>query len=360
MPLLEVCLLDDSPINGFLGLVLKKPDAVVWLRTPRQKNIAKQIETAVATYTTPTFETREILSDDVDSFIKLCQGIFNDYPEHEILLNVTGGDRLQAILATDIFRKANKKVFYIDTHHSKIVNIGLGESKYYQIALTVNEYIALQGIKMTSGIRFDPEIGKRSPLTYFIAVNMDNVMPFIDKIRDEWIKMGNVKQNANWDYDDGRIKFLIDYEAEHDRMKFKFGGSVSQKIIEVFTNPDEYLLNGGWLREMVFLRVHKSQYDDVRLDVRLDKESLPEGYKNENLIDIALMKGSSLYIFQCFSYPITHDSFTELKAFQQTTKLLNAKGFVFVSHKIYHGFIERARELGVSVVVGRRVPIFSL
>jgi len=360
MPLLEVCLLDDSPINGFLGLVLKKPDAVVWLRTPRQKAIAQQIETAIATYMTPMFETREILGDDVDSFVKLCQGVLRDYPEHDILLNVTGGDRLQAALAVDIFRKANKEVFYIDTHHSKIVNIGQGESKYYQLALTVNEFIALQGIKMTSGTRFDPEIGRRSPLTYFIAVNMDNLMPFIDKIRDEWNKMGNVKQSAKWNYDDGRVKLQIEYEAEQDRMKFKFGGGASQKMVEIVANPDEYLLNGGWLREMVFLRVHKSQYDDVRLDVRLDRDSVPEGIKNECLIDIALMKGSSLYIFQCFSYPITHDSFTELKAFQQTIKLLNAKGFVFVSRKIYHGFVERARELGVSVVVGRRIPIFSI
>ena len=360
MPLLEVCLLDDSPINGFLGLVLKKPDAVVWLRTPHQKTIAQQIEAAVATYMAPMFETREILSDDVNSFVKICQAILRDYPEHEILLNVTGGDRLQAVLAADVFRKANKEVFYIDTHHFKIINIGLGESKYYQIALTVNEFIALQGIKMTYGTRFDPEIGRRSPLTYFIAVHIDNLVPHIDKIRDEWIKMGNVKQSVKWDYDDGRIKFLIEYDAEQDRMKCKFGGGAGQKVVEIFKNPEEYLLNGGWLREMVFLRVHKSQYDDVRLDVRLDKESLPLGNKSENLIDIAMMKGSTLYIFQCFSYPITHDSFMELKSFQQTVKLLNAKGFVFVSHKIYHGFIERARELGVSVVVGRRIPIFTI
>jgi len=37
MALLEVCLLDDSPINGYLGLVFKKTDAVVWLHTPNQR-----------------------------------------------------------------------------------------------------------------------------------------------------------------------------------------------------------------------------------------------------------------------------------------------------------------------------------
>lgn len=360
MALLEVCLLDDSPINGYLGLVLKKPDAVVWLRTPNQRKVAQQIETSLASVMTPMYENREIVSYNIEEFIKICEGILRDYPEHDILLNITGGTRLQAILATDIFRKANKEIMYIDKLRSRIVDVKTGDYKSFNLMLTVNEFIALQGLKMDSGTRFDPEIGKRSSLSYFIGNNIDRIVPFIDRIREEWNAMGDKKHDIKWRTDDSFQKLTIEYEAKENKMKFRFGSGEGQKLIEITNSGPEYLFNGGWLRELVFLRVHRSQYDDVRLDVRINRNALPEGTKSESMIDIAMMKGCTLYIFQCFSFPITRDSFIELKAVQSTIQLLNAKGYIFVAHHPYHGFLERAKELGVEVISGRRISNFSI
>ncbi|HRU92478.1 MAG TPA: DUF1887 family CARF protein [Candidatus Marinimicrobia bacterium] len=360
MALLEVCLVNDLPIIGYLSAILKKPDAIVWLRTPNQKKVVSLIETSLSGQISPTFESREVNPNDVTEFIEQCQKVLRDYPEHDTVLNISGGSRLHALLAAEVFKNAGKEVILIDPDNSRIIDVKTGEIKTFQFNLTVNEYIALHGIKMESGTRFDPEIGKRSALSFFIGNNLDRVMPFIDLHRDEWNNMGENKKTAHWKIEDQRLRFVVNYEAEQNIMRFRFGTGENQKTIDIPGDGGNYLFNGGWLRELVFLRVHRSQYDDVRLNVRIARESVPESMRCESMIDICMMKGCNFYVFQCFSYPVTRESFIELQAVHETVELLNARGFIFMSHRPHRGFIERANNVGLEVITGHRIANFSL
>ncbi len=360
MPLLVVCLVSDPPIYNYLGGVLKNPDAIVWLRTYRQKNMITQVENAIKTQHSPTFENREVKENEIEEFIARCEGIIKDYPEHDIALNASGGARMQALLATEVFKKANKEVFYIDSEHSRLVDVRSGEYKTFHFTLTVNEYIALHGIDMEAGTRFDPEIGKRSSLSYFIINNCDQIVPFIDRIRPEWIDMGDNKLDREWKLEHPVARFSIQYEAPSKKMRFRFGADDRMRSMEIDTVGDNFIFNGGWLRELVFLRVHRSQYDDVRLDTRIKRETLPNGQRAESMIDIAMMKGCHFYIFQCFSYPITRESFIELSAIHTTTALLHARGFIFTAHRPHRAFLERASESNMTVISGKRIGYFSI
>ncbi len=359
MPLLEVCLVDNSPLPAYLGAILRKPDAIVWLKKGSQKNVISQLESTLSGQLSATYERREI-NPEIEDFIEQCQQIIKDYPEHDIIFNSTGGDELTMLVAAEVFKNAGKEVFYIDTDHSRMINIVTGEKKSFQLTLTVNEYTALHGVEIETGVRFDPEIGKRSGLSYFIGNNLDEVIPFIDDIRQEWNDMGEEKQDIQWRMDGQYHRFLINYEAAEKKMKFRFGNAERQKTVDIEQNGAEFLFNGGWLRELVFLRVHRSQYDDVRLDVRLNRDSMPEGVRAESMLDITMMKGCHFYVFQCFSYPITRESFIELKAVHHSVNLLHGSGFIFLAHRPHRGFIERAQDCGLNVIYGRRIANFSL
>jgi len=359
MPLLEVCLVDDSPLTAYLGAILRKPDDIVWLHTGAQRHVVSQIEKALSGQLSTSFESREI-KPEIEDFIDQCKKIIKDYPDHEIVLNLSGGNRLYGLLASEQFKQAGKEVVFIETDHLRLVNIQTGEKKSFQTSLTVNEYAALQGVEIESGTRYDPEIGKRSGLSYFIGNNLDEVIPFIDSIRQEWINMGENKKDIQWRMKGQYHRFNIVYEAASNKMRFRFGNHESQKTLEVVNNCADFLFGGGWLRELVFLRVHRSQYDDVRLDVRINRSSIPEGIRAESMVDIAMMKGCQFYIFQCFSYPITRESFIELKSVQKTIRLLKAKGFIFLAHRPHRGFIERAQESGLKVIYGKRIANFSV
>ena len=360
MALLEVCLVSELPIINYLSAILKKPEAIVWLRTPGQKKIVSTVESSLNGQIGTSFESREVHESDIPEFIGQCEKVLKDYPEHETVLNITGGSRLHAVLAAEVYKKAGKRVILIDPEHSRIVDVSTGETKTFQFNLTVNEYIALHGIKMESGTRFDPEIGKRSSLSFFIGNNLESIVPFIDSHREEWNNMGDVKQTCHWKIEDSNQRFVVNYDAEQKNMYFRFGFGETQKTVDIPNDNGDYLFNGGWLRELVFLRVHRSQYDDVRLNVRIARESVPERTHYESMIDIAMMKGCTNYIFQCFSYPITRESFIELNAVHETVKILKARGFIFMSHRPHHGFIERAHDIGLDIITGRRILNFSL
>jgi len=360
MPLLEVCLVGELPLMSYLGSMLKKPDAIVWLRAPYQKQMISHVEAVLASQISTMFESREIIPGEITDFVSRCEGIIRDYPNYDILVNVTGGSRLQALLAMQIFKAAGKEVMYIDQEHSQIVNPVTGDHKTFHFTLTVNEYIALHGLKMDSGTRFDPDIGKRSSLTYFMGNNCDQIVPFIDRIRQEFNEMGETKSDTQWRLENHTVRFSVQYEAASNKMGFRFGINDRTKTAEVDTNATAFLFDGGWLRELVFLRVHRSQYDDVRLNARLDRETMPDRIRAESMIDIAMMKGCNFYIFQCFSYPITRESFIELSSIQSTVKLLNARGYIFTAHRPHRAFIERSHEGGLEIISGRRITNFSI
>ena len=360
MPLLEVCLIDGNPISNYIGNILKKPDAIVWLRTVRQKHVSSNIESVLSTQMKVECENREVNQGDIQSFVKVCEDIIRDYPQYDIALNASGGTRIQALIAAEIFLSAGKEVFIIDTEHSRLIDLKTKESKSFHAALTVNEYIGLYGVKVLSGTRFDPEIGKRSGLTYFLGNNIEKVVPFIDELRIEWNEMGEKKQSKQWKLSNKFIKFTVTYDSEKDLMRFRYGQPENMKMYEMKENYYHYIFNGGWLRELVFLRVHRAQYDDVRLDVRLDRNALSLDPKAETMIDIAMMRGCKFYVFQCFSYPVTRESFIALNAITHTIKFLNAEGYIFVSHKPNRSFIETAKDSGLRIISGKYIANFSI
>ena len=360
MPLLEVCLVGKTPMMNYLGSILKKPDAIVWLRQRNQKNFVSHIESALSGQIPVSFESRELSEDSADELNLKCEEIIKDYPEHDIILNASGGTRLQSLVAAEVFKREGKEIVYIDSDHSRMINIVTAEVKSFHFNLTVNEYIALHGIEMKSGTRFDPEIGKRSALSYFIGNNIDRAVAFIDKIRRDWDEMGETKQDMQWRMDDEYVRFTVKYEAETKKMRFRFGTSGRQRSHEILEDGPQFLLDGGWLRELVFLRIHRMQYDDVRLKVGLNPESLPGGLRSKDTLDIAMVRDCKFYVFQCMPYPITKDTFIELRHIKSTITPLNGRGYVFVAHRPHRGFIERSRDAGLEVISGRRISNFSL
>ena len=360
MPLLQVCLLSDNPFLDYLGCIVKKYDAIVWLYTVNQKKMITPIEKKLSQENSIFFEKRDVSKNDLYQFGESCKQVIKDYPDHEIILNVTGGTRAQALIAADIFKAAQNKVIFVEPEHSKIVDIQTGELTDFHDNLIVNEYFALYDLEVESGVRFDPEVGKRSALSYYIGNNIRIIVPFLDKRNTEWATMDENKADKEWKIEKGDVKFTIDYIHEKNQMNVSFGNGEKQHSLTLKDNGPEYFFRGGWLRELMFLRVHKSQYDDVRLDIRLSRDSLPRGERMESMIDIAMMKRGRFYIFQCFSFPITRESFVELNSIGKTMELLNAHGFVIMAHKPHKGFIDRAHSAGVKVVYGDRISSFNI
>ncbi len=360
MEILEICLENKSPIPGYIGNFIHKPNKIVWLSGSRYLPVIEQVNKTISQHFSPEIEIRKYQQDDIPDFINACEKIIKDFPDHEIIMNVTGGEKLYSLLAAETFKKAGKTVSFLDFEYSRVIDIATGKVKSCHYNFTVNEYFNLYNCKIATGKRFDPEIGKRSKLSYFIGNNIDHVVPFIDKIQKEWNQMGNEKRDTKWNLSYNGINLIIEYTSSNSSMNFTFSNSNKENKVEIKKQAAEFLFKGGWLRELVFLRIHRSQHDDARLDIRIDRNSIPKDLNIESMLDISMIRGANLYIFQCFSFPITKESYTELNFVKATINHFNARGIIFLAHRPHRGFLIRAKESGINVIYGKRISNFTI
>ena len=360
MAILEISLADQNPVVNYLSYNLSEPDVLIWLIPETYQYHLTDIQHKVDPETHTLFITKNIPENDLPGIINICQKIKEEYPDHEIQINVTGGKKVQALIITNFFKDIAKKIFYVDVRHSRIYDILNGKTNNYFFDLTVNEYLEIQGIAMEAGLRFDPEIGIRSNLSYYIGNNIYMLSPFIDQVRDEYNRNQQTTQEMKWEINRKEVQMSVTYKPEPSKLLFTFNSYENQNTIEMDKEKGlDYFLQGGWLRELTFLRIHKGTNFDARLNIKLDRNTLPEGEHLEHMLDIGSIKGSCLYIFQCFAYPIDKNSYIELKAIRNTKNLLHADAFIMLAHKPNRSFVDQAHSDGIKIVYGKRISKFN-
>lgn len=360
MAVLEISLADQNPVVNYLSYNLSEPDVLIWLIPENYDYHLGKIQEKVDPDSKTVFITKNIPENDLPGIINICHKISEEYADHEIQINVTGGKKVQALIITNFFFGAAKKIFYVDVKHSRIYDILDGKTTNYFFDLTVNEYLEIQGIEMESGLRFDPEIGIRSNLSYYIGNNIYALSPFIDTVREEYNEKKESGKVLKWDLSKHEAQMNVTFNPETEKMIFQFNSYENQNTIEMDRDKGlDYFLEGGWLRELTFLRIHKGTNFDARLDIKLNKNTLPVGEHLEPNIDIGSIKGSCLYIFQCFAYPIGKNSYIELKAIRNTKNLLHADAFIMLAHKPNRSFVDQAHSDGIKIVYGKRISKFN-
>ena len=353
----EIALVNDNPVINYLAGSLKKPDEIVWLYQSNNIKNIKNVEALLKTNQRVKFTRKRIPSGDFNRFGKILEEIKEQYKEKELLLNLSGNDQVAGLMLYDNLRKDAKDIFIVDAERNSIINLKEQKADTIHTNLTVNEYIRLYGMEVSSGIHFDPKIGERSRLTYFIGNNMDLIVPFLDKVRVE-ITRDKDTDNKKWELNKRGTVFKINKEQQN--YKIIYGRNNNQNEIELNMIGEEYLFRGEWLRELVFLRVNKSHFGDVRLNINLDPNSIPKRKKIETIIDVAMRRRCKFYIFQCFSYPITKNSFIALNSISRTIDELDAESFILLSHRPPNSFIARAHSAGIKIVYGAKIANFSI
>jgi len=360
MPVLDISLADQNALVNYLSYNLSEPDVLIWLIPENYNYHFENIQKKVDPESTTRFITKNIPENDLPGIINICKKIEEEYEGYEIQINVTGGKKVQALIITNFFYKVAKKIFYVDVKHSRIYDILNGETTNYFFDLTVNEYLEIQGIEIEAGLRFDPEIGIRSNISYYIGNNIYTLSPFIDKVRDEYNHHQQNPEEISWDLDRNETTMKVTINPETEKIVFQFNSYENQNTIEMDMDKGiDYFLQGGWLKELTFLRIHKGTNFDARLNIELKKDTLPQGERLEHQIDIGSIKGSCLYLFQCFAYPINRNSYFKLKSLRSTKDLLHADAFIMLAHKPNRSFVDQAHSDGIKIVYGKRISKFN-
>ncbi|MGZ0020550.1 Card1-like endonuclease domain-containing protein [Nitrosomonas sp. wSCUT-2] len=215
-----------------------------------------------------------------------------------VALNVTGGTKLMAMAAQDVFRKAEKPVFYVNVDNDEVISLD-PRSKTFTLPTQINlqQYLAAHGFKALQLEKPDIPESTRN---------------FVSTLADKSMHQGNALGSLNY-YAQKAKQTLTSPKLTQDLLNnkaFKTLISLFQKNHKlsiqhnkiVFPNEaDRHFVNGGWLEYWVYCVLSDLSGELNITDWGINLEGQAPNGINHNELDAACLLKNTLHIIECKS-----------------------------------------------------------
>lgn len=302
----HLCLVSAQPTPNLLPLLDDnwRPKHVVLACSAAMKDKAQHLRDVLQTKGSTTVELLDL--PDAYDYNALAETFMTWLGQHEhssVALNVTGGTKLMAVAAQEVFRSDNRPVFYVSWETDEIIHIGQSsKSQPLQAKLKVHELLKAHGYTVT--LQDPPQVTREL---------RDLTARLIDHVASAGRALGTFNALAHHAKDNHlRIDLTPQQQGSRDLGNivalFEEAGLVRQQGNALVFKDEQarFFANGGWLETHVFntLQSLRAQYPgltDVTMGLRVafaqpgSKQPRPD--KNE--LDVAFLYRNTLYIIEC-------------------------------------------------------------
>ncbi len=229
-----------------------------------------------------------------------CWELFSDWlveQQDEMALNVTGGTKVMALAAQDVFREAGKSVFYVNVKNDSVLRLDRGaQPTVLPTKIKLREYLESHGYSVEGEVK-RPDIS---------AEQRD----FVSRLAYESERMGRALGDLNWYAQQAKNSLrspLLEAKALDSRAldelvsMFSSAGWLSfvdNKL--VFPNEAaRQFVNGGWLELLVYQSLSQLapvfKFADYAIGLKV---AAPDG-KTRNELDAAFLHRNTLHLIEC-------------------------------------------------------------
>jgi hypothetical protein len=229
-----------------------------------------------------------------------CWEVFSDWlttQETEVALNATGGTKIMAIAAQDVFREVRKPVFYVNIENDSLLRLDRGEKPVVLPAkIKLREFLESYGYEVDGEVAH-PDIQ---------AEQRD----FVGRLAYESERLGSALGNLNWlaqQAKDSLMSPVLDAKDLDSRTlnellgMFSAAGWLSlEKNKLVF--PDEasrQFVNGGWLELLVYQALSNLSSEFKFSDYAIGLKVKAPNKTTKNELDGAFLYRNTLHIIEC-------------------------------------------------------------
>lgn len=230
-------------------------------------------------------------------YASLCEdflGFLAANGDETVALNVTGGTKLMAVAAQEVFRADQRPAFYVSIESDEIVFLDGGHSAPLDTKLKITESLRAHGYATRGGET--PQI---------TAAQRDLAARLIDRVSTFGPALGQINGLAQ--QAKSRLQCQMT-EAQADSRKladmlglFADAGYVKQTGTTLIF-PDEasrFFVNGGWLEYHLLHVLRDLQGTHAITDVAINLQVIHPDGRTENEIDVAFMHRNTLHIIEC-------------------------------------------------------------
>ena len=290
-----------------------------------------------------------------------------DHADDNIALNVTGGTKLMAVAAQEVFRSAGKPVFYVNVETDEVIVIGeKAPSQPLRAKMKVHEMLRAHGYSVS--VQEQPQITREL---------RDLTARLIDHVASAGRALGAINSLARSARDLPGLKAELtpaqyDSRSLMDMLALFADAHLLRQTGQVVQFRDEdarFFVNGGWLEAHVFealqsLRAQHEGLSDVAMGVRVAFDGKA---KEKNEIDVAFLYRNTLHLIECKTANLAQggkgDDNKATEALYKMESLLKLGGLRTRGMVVdYRGELakseanqKRAAEAGIAIVSGAQL-----
>ncbi len=301
-PTVIVTLVSDQPVSNITPALdpAFRPRKVILVQSPRFSEHADWIEKVLQP---AGIRVARCLLDNYWEIEPIRDRILDLLADHEhesIALNISGGSKVMSLAAYEVFRSADRPVFYVQPESDELIWIYPHRRPSHQLAdhIRLKAFVLAHGAEVTqlrnTGI---PE--KHRTLTGQLVEHVEALQGPLRAL--------------NWYAHQARDLESPELGARHLKQGTPFDALTTRFEQEGFLQrrnrrlvfPDEdsrFYVNGGWLEEHVFgivygLRRQLPEIQDLARSVEIVRYQKSNPVYNE--LDVAFLANNKLYIVEC-------------------------------------------------------------
>lgn len=242
-----------------------------------------------------------------------CWDVFFDWLTAQsdvVALNITGGTKVMAMAAQDVFREMQKPIFYINVENDSVLRLDRGEQPFaLATKIKLREYLESHGYEVNHDANSKPSIS-------------GDQRDFVDRLAYESVRLGDGLGKLNWlaqqakgnltspeldasQHDSKALDELISMFSmaewlTHKNNKLQFPNEAARKFV-----------NGGWLEFLVYQALSSLSSEMRFADYAIGLEVTAADGKTKNELDVAVLYKNTLHIIECKSANMTSNGKAE-------------------------------------------------
>ncbi|MGB9617842.1 MAG: Card1-like endonuclease domain-containing protein [Desulfomonilaceae bacterium] len=361
----HVCLISAQPIPNLLPLLLERPQKAIFLvstemtaQAERLKRVVQPRGIAVA--------CQEIPAYDFDEVSNICEEILKrheDPNDGPLVLNVTGGTKIAALAAFQVFYFADRRIIYLDTSHNRLMDLAPANRSMpvEDNLVKVRDYLTAYGMNPVEN-KNNTQSRRREGLDDLVNLLVKNdgllsrLNSAIDRCESQDKSYANISLNELGAGAEELAGLLERCGAAKRTTSTNLHVSSPEKI---------FFCQGGWLEEYAYWTVKALGMKGLDLVMNMTIEWDEKGRRpTENEFDVLFTHLNRLHLISCKTANPARKTDSGVKATEALNELdalaeraggLFGKAMLVSARRLRDADRERAKKMKIKLVDGNEV-----
>lgn len=363
MSTIHVCIISDQPIPNLLPLLLEKPAQAIFLVSPEKAVHAARLSKLMSPRGV-SVTIKEIPAFDFAAIASVCEGIEKEaqVANADLVLNVTGGTKVAALAAFQIFFFSNRRIIYLDTFNRNLLQLAPEAiaTEITENLIKTKDYLAAYGMNiLSSGVSGNTQ---RKPALQKMVEILIKDSALLSRLNSAIDRYGKNPAHINLALNE------LGGGAEILAAALTATGAAEQtnsNNLHISTSENIFFCHGGWLEEYVYWTIKdlNRKYLDVALNVKVAWDGKGK-QATHNEFDVLFTHDNRLHLISCKTSNPDLETATGDKATETLNELdtlaeraggLFGRAMLVSSRKLREVDRERAKKMKIELVDGLNV-----